>query len=522
MSSAVPDESSPIQTILLGRGEVLSVPLVESALFILTCERNELKFGIWSLQWRDKGDFCSSYFSSFQTDLREYLKQLKNEGCKRDEIRTRLVLLCTRQSPSFAKWMQLSRNLELFLQKFGIVLRKQILDPTEAEEIRIQDRQGLRLHVRRSDHGQTEVGPHHLQKKIRLVIVDDSPSMRATIRKMIDGEQDIECVGEAADPIEAEEKFAEWKPDVMTLDMQMPRMDGESYLRKLMERQFRGVIMISGAERPDGDRALNCLSLGAVDFLLKPNRNELNHFQSHLLEKLRVAAQVSQRARSGAIAWRDERSASHGPAPGAARFHAWERSAPDQLIVMGASTGGTVALAEVLMQLPPDMPPILIVQHIPPVYSASFAARLDRLCALTVYEAADCQAIESGCVYVAPGDRHLEIRIGKDGMRTRLNDGEPVNRHKPSVDVLFSSVTSELAPRAVGVLMTGMGADGAQGLLRMKQMGARTLTQDEASCVVYGMPRAAVRLGASEEEVKLSRIADRLVQLTRMRKSRAS
>jgi two-component system chemotaxis response regulator CheB len=347
---------------------------------------------------------------------------------------------------------------------------------------------------------------------IRVVVVDDSALVRGVLTELINRTGDMRVVGQAADPYEAREKIRELDPDVVTLDVEMPRMDGLAFLERLMRLRPTPVVMVSTLTERGAETTLRALELGAVDFVAKPTFNVragLDELAREITGKLRAAAQ----ARVGRRA---------GPAPQpvaatpAARPAVGHGSASDQLVAIGASTGGTEAIREILTTLPADLPGIVITQHMPAGFTASFAARLDSLCRLRVKEAADGDRILQGHAYIAPGGRHLAVeRSALGGYVARVLDGEPVNRHKPSVDVLFRSVARWAGARATGLMLTGMGADGASAMREMRDRGAYNLVQDEASCVVFGMPREAIAAGAADEVLPLHAIAQRLLARVR-------
>jgi len=344
------------------------------------------------------------------------------------------------------------------------------------------------------DPAANEARPVAPGRKTRVLIVDDSAIVRKILAEALSGAPDIEVVGTAPDPYVARDKILALRPDVLTLDIEMPRMDGLTFLRKLMRFHPLPVIVISSLAQPSCRVALEALESGAVEVLGKPGGpysvGELRH---SLGEKVRAAAA----ARLG------QRSTGTGPARPAAVVEPVLFSG-DTVIAMGASTGGTEALASILTRLPAAVPPILITQHIPREFSRAFANRLNEICALEVKEAQDGDAVRPGRALVAPGDYHLLLRRGVGGYCAVVKSGPRVCYQRPSVDVLFQSVAETAGAKAVGVLLTGMGSDGAQGLLRMRQAGAHTIAQDEASCVVFGMPREAIALGAAERVTALA------------------
>jgi two-component system, chemotaxis family, protein-glutamate methylesterase/glutaminase len=356
-------------------------------------------------------------------------------------------------------------------------------------------------------------------RPIRVLIVDDSALVRSLLTDILRAAPDIEVVGVAADAHAAREKIKRLNPDVLTLDVEMPKMDGITFLRNLMRLRPMPVVMVSSLTDRGADVTLDALALGAVDYLAKPKIDiaaTLKDYAEELIEKIRTAARASVRALDPRQARAPGRI---GPAHDADAV--LPRSPPDgrprrttdRIIAIGASTGGTEAIRQVLMRLPPDCPGVVIAQHIPKAFSAAFARRMNDCCPMSVCEAQDGQHVLAGHAYIAPGDRHL--MLVRDGTRyvCRLDDGVPVNRHKPSVDVLFRSVAQNAGRNAIGVLLTGMGKDGSRGLKEMLDGGSRTIAQDEASSVVWGMPGEAVALGASEHVLPLESIAGTIVEL---------
>lgn len=340
---------------------------------------------------------------------------------------------------------------------------------------------------------------------IRVLVVDDSPLMRSLLTAMINGFSDLEVVGEAPDAASARELIKALNPDVLTLDVNMPGMDGLEFLERLMRLRPMPVVMVSSHTEGTSETTLKALELGAVDFIGKP-RSDAEHTMESYAEELADKIRASRGAR---IRSRTTPQFGH-PAP-ERRAVPLMTTATSKVICLGASTGGTEAIKEFLLGVPANCPPILIVQHMPESFTGSFAKRLDGLCAPTVVEAGNNERIEAGTVYVAPGHSHLRVKRAPAGLVTELLRSEPVNRHRPSVDVLFDSAAEVLGRQAVGVILTGMGKDGARGMLRMRQAGARTFGQDEATCVVYGMPREAFLVGAVDEQVPLDDMARRVL-----------
>ena len=350
---------------------------------------------------------------------------------------------------------------------------------------------------------------------IKVIVIDDSALVRKLLTAMLSRAPDIEVVGAASDPYAAREKIKKLNPDVITLDVEMPRMDGLTFLENLMRLRPMPVVMVSSLTQRGADVTLRALELGAIDFVAKPRidiAGTLADYEEELIAKVRVAAGARVQARTG-IPQRaiDERHSTSAVVP-ALNLRKMLRTT-DRIIAVGASTGGTEAIRELLAEMPADAPPIVISQHIPAAFSKSFAERMNRSSAMAVCEAQHGQQILPGHAYIAPGDRHLLVE--RDGARylCRLSNGPHVNRHRPSVDVMFRSVAQNVGPNAVGVLLTGMGDDGARGLKEMLEAGAGTIAQDEASSVVWGMPGSAVKLGAATHVLPLQQIARQVLTL---------
>jgi two-component system chemotaxis response regulator CheB len=354
-------------------------------------------------------------------------------------------------------------------------------------------------------------------KKIRVLVGDDSALVLKILTTALSMTDDIEVVATATDPYMARDKIKKLCPDVLTLDVEMPKMDGIRFLRNLMRLRPMPVVMISTLTSKGSDVALNALELGAVDFIAKPDARldgNIIEFATEVQDKVRAAAsaRVQPLQKKVAVATPTTTPASSSAKRGSSVF--------GRMIAIGASTGGTEAIKTVLMDLPADCPPIVITQHIPAQFSASYARRLDDTCAMNVSEAIHNGPILSGHAYIAPGDKHLQIVKTYGKFFCKLSSSELVNRHRPAVDVLFDSVIAHADKSTIGVLLTGMGADGAQGMLRLHEHGFYTIAQDESSAVVWGMPGAAVKLGAVDEVLPLSKIAARLLQLPKAGRSR--
>lgn len=351
---------------------------------------------------------------------------------------------------------------------------------------------------------------------IKVLVVDDSALMRSLLSEVINSAPDLEVVGVAPDPIAAREMIKTLKPDVLTLDIEMPRMDGLDFLERLMRLRPMPVVMISSLTKHGSEATLQALELGAVDFLPKPKfdlPSGIEAYRIEICDKIRAACGARLQSRpsaapslSGASAVSRESPPAAGGASGLP-----EKILQERLVLIGASTGGTEAIKEVLCSLPAQMPGILLVQHMPEMFTASFAKRLDGLCRLRVKEAEHGERVMPGTAYLAPGHSHLSVRRSGGGYVCELANSEPVNRHRPAVDVLFHSAASQVGANGIGVILTGMGKDGAQGLLAMHKAGAWTIGQDQDSCVVYGMPREAASVGALDEVVSLKDVGQRVL-----------
>ena len=342
-------------------------------------------------------------------------------------------------------------------------------------------------------------------RKIRVLVIDDSALIRSVMKELINREADMECVGAAPDPLVAREMIKTLNPDVLTLDVEMPRMDGLDFLEKLMRLRPMPVVMVSTLTERGSDITFRALALGAVDFVSKPKMDiarGMEEYAGEITDKIRGAAQARVR-KTVAAAIISERLTADAILPSVVgRF-----SSTEKLIIIGASTGGTEAIREVLTRLPADVPGILVTQHMPEAFTKSFADRLNSLCKISVKEAEHNERILPGHAYIAPGHSHLLLRRSGANYMTELSQGPPVNRHRPSVDVLFRSAANVAGANALGIILTGMGKDGAQGMLEMRQAGSHTIAQDEASCVVFGMPKEAIAVGGACEVMPLQNIA---------------
>jgi len=354
-------------------------------------------------------------------------------------------------------------------------------------------------------------------KKIRVLIVDDSAAIRQALSNIIGGQPDLEVMATASDPYVAADRIRREVPDVIVLDIEMPRMDGLTFTRKIMAQRPIPIVICSSLADESSDVTMQALAAGSVDVLSKP-RVDTSHFlqeaRVHVCDVVRAAAQarLSRNARPVAPPLQVEAKLTADAILPPVRPARTPARITDRIVCIGASTGGTEALHDVLVALPAACPAVVIVQHMPERFTAAFAKRLDGLCAASIKEAADRDPVCAGQVLIAPGNHHMVLeRIGKS-YRVAIKDGPPVSRHRPSVDVLFRSAAQNAGPNALGILLTGMGDDGARGLLEMRNAGAHTIAQDEDSCIVFGMPKEAIARGAAEKVLPLDRIAGEIMR----------
>ena len=347
--------------------------------------------------------------------------------------------------------------------------------------------------------------------KIKVAIVDDSALIRSVMTEIVNSQIDMEVVAVAPDPLVARELIKKTNPDVLTLDVEMPRMDGLDFLEKLMRLRPMPVLMVSSLTDRGSEITMRALELGAVDFVTKPKisiQSGMREYTELITDKIRAAARARLKPRPVPTASAPGTQA--GPLPQLPQLRSPLISS-EKLIIIGASTGGTEAIREFLMQMPSDCPGILIAQHMPEGFTTSFAKRLDSLCRIRVTESQGNERVLPGHAYIAPGHSHLLLTRSGANYMTRIEQTDPVNRHRPSVDVLFRSAAQAAGKNAVGVILTGMGKDGAQGMLEMKGAGAYNFAQDEASCVVFGMPREAIAIGAAHEVASLQSLPGKVL-----------
>ena len=352
--------------------------------------------------------------------------------------------------------------------------------------------------------------------KIRVVVVDDSALVRSLLTEIINRQPDMTCIGAANDPLVAREMIRELNPDVITLDVEMPRMDGLDFLSRLMRLRPMPVVMISTLTERGAEVTMKALELGAIDFVAKPRigvADGLKDLSAQIVDKIRIAAaaKVHRALPPVAASTPAAKAVAGGAAVAAGGSALLGRLSTEKLICIGASTGGTEAIKEVLTRLPADSPGIVITQHMPPGFTASFAARLDGLCRITVQEARHGERILPGHAYIAPGGKQFSISRSGANYVAVVQDGEPVNRHRPSVEVLFKSCAQYAGRNAYGIMLTGMGNDGALAMKEMRDQGSYNYVQNEATCVVFGMPREAIQAGAADEVLPLNQIADALL-----------
>ncbi|MDI4633705.1 chemotaxis response regulator protein-glutamate methylesterase [Pelomonas sp. V22] len=354
--------------------------------------------------------------------------------------------------------------------------------------------------------------------KTTVVVVDDSALVRSILTEIINRQPDMVCIGAAADPLLAREMIRNLNPDVITLDVEMPKMDGLDFLSRLMRLRPMPVVMVSTLTERGAEVTLKALELGAIDFVAKPKigvADGIRLLADDITDKIRIASKAHIRRHVAPAPAAAAAPGAPAAAPKPVTVSSIGRMSTEKIIFIGASTGGTEATKDVLVNLPADCPAVVITQHMPPGFTKSYAARLDGLCKIRVKEATDGERILPGHGYIAPGGFHLSVERSGANYIARVQDGEPVNRHKPSVEVLFHSAARVVGPNALGIMLTGMGADGAKAMKVMKDAGSYNYCQDENTCVVFGMPREAIAAGAADEVLPLQQIAPKLIERLR-------
>lgn len=387
----------------------------------------------------------------------------------------------------------------------GVQTGLRLAEPEEFREVRMRSCPKGTLLRWSEEEGRLQV-PAGIGRKVRVCVVDDSGTIRNLLEKIFAADQNLEIVGSFGDPLEAEKKIRELEPDVVTLDIHMPGMDGVQLLKKILAHRAIPCVMISSLNLEEGSLVLEALESGAVDYIHKPSMKELPVLAPLIVEKIHAAAAAQVKKGSSA-----PRPSSRPSAAAAGLANGWTDTG--HLVCLGSSTGGTEALKQVFLTLPAHIPPVLVVQHIPPVFSKAFADRMNSLCPFEVKEAADGDEVKADRILIAPGGMQMEFESKNGRNFVRIVDAPPMNRHKPSVDHLFFSVARAYKGRLSAAILTGMGADGANGLLELRGKGARTIAQDEETCVVYGMPREAAKRGAAEEVLPLGDIGLRLLEM---------
>lgn len=485
-----------------GKGDVLRLEFRGDPCFSVYDPKQELG-GLCSIKRRDLEKSFAAWVNGLKSEFGGDGKslQIKVIAWKSDETQVKSLLAKAGLSPQAVATFNDGEALECFFFADSGRLRVAPLEsaavaPAKASVSRVSAPGASRAEA-------AEEGPSDpfQGRKARVLIVDDSKTMRQLLRKIIEASSNLEVAGEAERPSEARKLIEQVKPDVMTLDINMPEMTGVEFLRQILPQRFIPTVMISSIGINEGHEVLSAFELGAVDYIQKPAANEMAAMLPIINEKIFAAANVRRTSEKRKKAQADGMVKRLG-----------QRFESSKLIAVGASTGGTEAIKSVFTQFPENVPPIVVVQHIPPYFSTAFANRLNDLCRFEVREAKDGDELRPGLALIAPGGLHMEIQRKGSQLVARVFDAEAVNRFKPSVDVLFRSVARELGGKATGVLMTGMGSDGAKGLLEMKKAGAHTIAQDKESCVVFGMPRAAIEIGAATEIKSLDDIPDALMK----------
>jgi two-component system chemotaxis response regulator CheB len=443
--------------------------------------------------------------------LKKFIQEIiQKTGNSSVNLRAKIVSVskCTAFGPDL-------RDLKKILNEYNIsVISADIGNASSREIVFYSDTGRLRVSVesveldkKASDQSLTFLSTKEVsQKRKRVLMIDDSKTSLKFLSHIISQDSSIEIIGMMTDPIEAEKMIPKMKPDVITLDIMMPEMDGVTFVKRLMQSHPTPVVIVSALNKEDNENVLKALEEGAVDYIQKPTYAQVAEASVLICEKVKTAAEIDMVKFAQSL---------KGSNKFESRVSVLNKTNLDTSIVvaMGASTGGTIALQEILTRLPEGVPPIVIVQHIPPFFSAAFANRLNQLCKFSVKEAKSGDILKPGNAYVAPGGFQMEVEPKMNELVIQVKDVPAFNLHKPSVDVLFNSVATHIGKKAVGVILTGMGADGANGLLKMREAGARTVAQSEDGCIVFGMPRAAIERNAAEKICQLKLIPELLIKL---------
>jgi two-component system chemotaxis response regulator CheB len=437
------------------------------------------------------------------------------EGEKKTVSRIRLLIDSIQSKKPSAKFVgKTSEPVAALVRKILSDNKVQLVAESVAQEgavtIISQPAQGI-LRFKR----EAPIVENITKNKVKVMVVDDAPVIRKLLKQMLSTDSDLELIGEAGSAKEADELLKTLNPDVLTLDIHMPGEDGVSFLGRLLARKFIPAVMVTSVSMTESEKVFDALALGAIDYIKKPAMEEFEDMSIILCEKLKMAAKIKENKNkdSSSTVKKFEKKGS------AKRTISPMTQYSRKLVAIGASTGGVQALTELLVRLPENIPPIVIVQHIPPIFSRAFSDRLDRVCSFRVKEAEDGDLILPNQVLIAPGGFHMQVISIKGKYAVRVFDSERVNRHKPAVDVLFDSVAQEIGSSALGILLTGMGSDGAEGLLKIKDRGALTIAQDEASSVVFGMPGSAIKIGAAQRVLPLSEMHNEIVKFGEFKKT---
>lgn len=401
-----------------------------------------------------------------------------------------------------------------FLQSLNSTVLKQVIREHDFEvyytvddnKIILKKEDSTQLNVNHIDSSHDSLS----NKPIKVMIVDDSPTIIQLLTVIFKKDKNLEIVATCEDPLHAEELYQKHKPDVITMDINMPHIDGVQLVKKLAPLYKVPIVMISSISQEEGPQVFNALENGAVDYIQKPTLQELDVMAPIIIERIKIASHISVEKKLRANLIKKKPMAAYTA----------RQLDPQSLVVIGSSTGGTEALKILFAHLPKEIPPILVVQHIPPVFSTAFAKRLNELLPFEVVEARDGDELKKNCVYIAPGGMQMAIKRRGQYSKLIIKDDEPMNRHKPSVDYLFKSVVEQGFPKVIGVILTGMGADGARELLNLRKAGARTIAQNKDSCIVYGMPREAIERGAAEYVLPLEVIGEKIMELASVSSSK--